>query len=179
MKTRSEIAPTLTGRGDGHSNAFATRRNPITDVPRGWRRKLPEPAAYFRATLQDADEVNEWGEMRAACPFHRDATRSLLVHLAGRRGTWRCGHCGAGGDMVSFHMRRLGVSTREAIQDLIAVGARPTKRPAADVLRRLAECSALAKQGSPLSCSELVTFERLKAEQRARDELVREMWRSS
>lgn len=179
MNPENEIAPTLGGRGDGNSNALATRSNPITDMPRGWRRHLPQPAAYFNATLQDMGEVNEWGEVRAACPFHRDPGRSLLVHMGGRCGAWRCNRCGARGDLISFHMRRLGVSTRDAIVDLIAVGARPRKRPAADAAHRLAECRELLQKGAPMTRRELATFERLKAEQRVRDELARRMRRAS
>ncbi len=61
------------------------------------------------------------------CPFHGDITPSLWVDT--ERGLWGCHACGAHGDIVNWHARRLGTNDiRAAVRDLarynVQVGVR-------------------------------------------------------
>jgi len=57
--------------------------------------------------------VGAGGEYRGLCPFHADAAPSLQVNR--RKGLWHCFGCGAGGDVISFVMKREGIGFREAL----------------------------------------------------------------
>jgi len=51
------------------------------------------------------------------CPFHDDHNPSLRVRLD--TGGFKCMACGArGGDVLSFHMKRYGLSFKQAAKDL-------------------------------------------------------------
>ena len=72
--------------------AFAFRRD-----------HLPKPAEYYSEQGLKLIGRGEWRS--ALCPFHKDTTPSLRVHL--ESGAWRCMACDAhGGDVLSFHMQR-------------------------------------------------------------------------
>jgi DNA primase len=60
--------------------------------------------------------VGAGGEYRGLCPFHADDAPSLQVNR--RKGLWHCFGCGAGGDVISFVMKREGVGFREALSIL-------------------------------------------------------------
>ena len=60
--------------------------------------------------------VGTGGEYRASCPFHGDDVPSLQVNR--RKGLWRCFGCGAGGDVISFVMKRDDVGFRDALATL-------------------------------------------------------------
>lgn len=53
---------------------------------------------------------------RGLCPFHREKTPSF--HVSPQRQAFHCFGCGAGGDVFTFLMDFLGVSFREALEEL-------------------------------------------------------------
>ncbi|MEM6932478.1 MAG: CHC2 zinc finger domain-containing protein [Pseudomonadota bacterium] len=58
------------------------------------------------------------GDMVGCCPFHEDDTPSLVVTVA--KNLWHCFGCDAGGDPISWVMKREGVSFRHAVELLRA-----------------------------------------------------------
>ncbi len=54
--------------------------------------------------------------LKALCPFHEEKTPSFFVFPD--RQSWRCFGCGAGGDMVSFVMKKEGLDFSEALKML-------------------------------------------------------------
>ncbi|MGH2363060.1 MAG: toprim domain-containing protein, partial [Chloroflexota bacterium] len=79
------------------------------------------------------------------CPFHDDATASLVVSPG--KNLWHClGACQVGGSVVDWVMRAEGVSFRHAVE-LLRDGVVPT--PVAD-RARLARSSTVTKLPSPL-----------------------------
>lgn len=56
---------------------------------------------------------NSW---KGLCPFHREKTPSFIVTPA--RGTWKCFGCDAGGDVISFLQRMLGLDFLEVVEKL-------------------------------------------------------------
>ncbi|WP_420607460.1 CHC2 zinc finger domain-containing protein [Novosphingopyxis sp.] len=54
------------------------------------------------------------GDRVGCCPFHDDATPSLVVTVA--KNLWHCFGCDAGGDPISWVMKREGVSFRHAVE---------------------------------------------------------------
>lgn len=54
------------------------------------------------------------------CPFHDDVNNpNFRVCLSGENsGSYTCDACGAGGDLIGFHMKHTGLSFQEAILDL-------------------------------------------------------------
>lgn len=59
--------------------------------------------------------VGAGGEYRGVCPLpsHEEAVPSFQVNR--RKGLWHCFGCGAGGDVISFVMKREGVGFQEAL----------------------------------------------------------------
>lgn len=74
------------------------------------------------------------GDMVGCCPFHEDGTPSLVVTVA--KNLWHCFGCEAGGDPISWVMKREGVSFRHAVEllraddapDAALVSAAPVSR---------------------------------------------------
>lgn len=54
--------------------------------------------------------------MKGLCPFHKEKTPSFFV--SGERQSYHCFGCGAGGDVFSFLMEYLGMSFRDAVEEL-------------------------------------------------------------
>jgi putative DNA primase/helicase len=78
------------------------------------RENLPQPEAYYIGqglTLKGAGI-----ERKAICPFHDDHNPSMRVNL--ETGQYICYACGAGGDLVKFHMDRHSMTFPEAAKDL-------------------------------------------------------------
>ncbi|MHC5058768.1 MAG: CHC2 zinc finger domain-containing protein, partial [Planctomycetota bacterium] len=71
---------------------------------------------YLASLGIEIKPVGAGGEYRGLCPFHADDAPSLQVNR--RRGLWHCFGCGAGGDVISFVMKREGVGFREALEIL-------------------------------------------------------------
>ncbi len=52
----------------------------------------------------------------ALCPFHDDHNPSLSIDL--QTGRWHCFACDKGGSLIDFHMRKYGLTFKEALEDL-------------------------------------------------------------
>ena len=118
------------GGNRGHAQAELRRarrdyRNtgPDARLPSNWRDRLPEPSAYYGQRVEKLGRPNGEGWAQGRCPFHEDRHESLSVNLGGARGGWRCfAGCGSG-DLVSFHERITGRPFKDAVRELLAVGA--------------------------------------------------------
>jgi hypothetical protein len=76
------------------------------------RTLLPTPASYYTQEFQKLKIKSEWVKVR--CCFHDDSTPSLNINMVD--GYFRCFSCGAkGGDVLSFHRLRYGISFIEAV----------------------------------------------------------------
>lgn len=78
------------------------------------RDRLPDPDRYYVA--QGLKLLGQGADRKALCPFHPDRNPSLSVNV--QSGNFHCFACGAGGDLVKFHMDRNGFSFPEAAKDL-------------------------------------------------------------
>jgi len=65
--------------------------------------------------------VGSGGEYRGRCPFHAESKPSFQVNR--HKGLWHCFGCGAGGDVISFVMKKGNVSFHDALM-LLAGGER-------------------------------------------------------
>ncbi|MFC4822237.1 CHC2 zinc finger domain-containing protein [Dokdonella ginsengisoli] len=97
-----------------HNNEHATR-----SLPKSWRDRLLHPSVYYRAHIAGLSKPSASGWAVGPCPFHADTNSSLSVQLTETRGGFRCSHCGVGGDLIGFEMRRLGQSFAEAVIRLV------------------------------------------------------------
>lgn len=166
MKKRNDAAPAERDRGCRKCKALGTPRNPTINLPRGWRAQLPPAAAYYRHYLDGLMASDDGGHAFAECPL---CLGRLRVNISGRKGSWRCAHCRAGGELVSYHMRRNALSFEVAVRDLMLIGRR-LSAPSPEKLRRmLAHCVELAGDGAPIDADEAAAFARAKARQHARD----------
>jgi DNA primase len=77
------------------------------------RSRLPAPLDYYGKALALKGK-GMWRQ--ALCCFHEDRTPSLSVNV--ETGHYRCFACEAGGDLLSFHMRRHGLDFKSACQAL-------------------------------------------------------------
>jgi len=76
---------------------------------------LQPPANYYKKEEIKLTGRGEW--RNALCPFHDDHNPSLRVHID--TGGFKCMACGVhGGDVLAFHMRRHGLSFKQAAKDL-------------------------------------------------------------
>ncbi len=76
---------------------------------------LQHPANYYKEQGLKLTGGGEW--KNAICPVHQDTHPSLRVRID--TGGFRCMACGAhGGDVLSFHMQRYGLSFKQAAKDL-------------------------------------------------------------
>jgi len=89
----------------------------IAKVKSSW--PLLSYLAYFYPEVR----LTGGGRWRSGrCPWHDDANPSLWVDAD--RGIWGCHSCGAHGDVINWHARRMHLDTVAALQDL----ARQTRR---------------------------------------------------
>jgi len=65
--------------------------------------------------------VGGGGEYRGRCPFHTESKPSFQVNR--HKGLWHCFGCGAGGDVISFVMKKENISFHDALM-LLAGGGR-------------------------------------------------------
>ena len=79
------------------------------------RSNLQPPATYYKKEEIKLTGRGEW--RNALCPFHDDHNPSLRIHI--NTGGFKCMACGVhGGDVLAFHMRRHGLSFKQAAKDL-------------------------------------------------------------
>ena len=73
---------------------------------------------YLASLGIELKPVGAGGEYRGLCPLpgHDEAAPSFQVNR--RKGLWHCFGCGAGGDVISFVMKREGVGFQEALEIL-------------------------------------------------------------
>lgn len=92
---------------------------PRPGLPIDWRRRLPEPEAYYRSHVAKMGRANRSSWAQGRCPFHEDHEASLSVNL--EHGGWRCfAGCGQG-DLLAFHMRLTGRRFVDAVAELTGV----------------------------------------------------------
>jgi len=113
--------PGRTGRGC--RNTFEFGKPTTVHLPSNWRDRLPDPDLYYRGHVIGLSQLDATGWVHGACPLHDDCNESLSIHVADKRGGWRCtGGCGAG-DMVAFHERLREMSFTAAVRDLLGLGS--------------------------------------------------------
>jgi hypothetical protein len=79
------------------------------------RHHLPNPATYYTEQGLRLSGGGEW--KNALCPFHQDTKPSLRLRLDS--GSFICMACGAKGrDVLAYHMKRHGLSFKQAAQQL-------------------------------------------------------------
>lgn len=108
-----------TSTSPGVRSNHSPQAHSSSSVPRNWRDRLPNPAAYYAKVVSGLGTANAEGWAQGKCLFHEDTNASLSVHVGHERGGWRCFSGCGGGDMVSFEMKRTGRSFKEAVINLI------------------------------------------------------------
>ena len=79
------------------------------------RKDLPSSITYYENQGINLKGSGAWRD--AICPFHNDTKPSLRVKV--ENGAYRCMACGArGGDVLSFHMHKHGLSFIQAAMQL-------------------------------------------------------------
>lgn len=83
------------------------------------KQNLPDPTEYYQGQGVNLIGANEWKS--ALCPFHEDTNPSLRINIIS--GGFKCMACNEhGGDVLSFQMKRFGMSFKEACKSLGAWG---------------------------------------------------------
>jgi len=81
--------------------------------------KLPSAAEYYSTIGLKLSGSGKWKS--ALCPFHEDTKPSLRINID--FGGFKCMACNEqGGDILSFHMKRYGMSFKDACKSLGAWG---------------------------------------------------------
>jgi putative DNA primase/helicase len=74
----------------------------------------------WRELLEEGGVAFEGDKDTGLCPFHDDTGQSFSTYVSdktGHRG-WRCFKCDLSGNLIDFHMKRHGLSFRDALQTL-------------------------------------------------------------
>jgi DNA primase len=88
-------------------------------IPEAEIERLKEAVPVARLVEASGIELKKGGkDMLGRCPFHEDATASLVVTPA--KNLWHCFGCGVGGGPIDWVMKRQGVSFRHAVELLRA-----------------------------------------------------------
>ncbi len=88
-------------------------------IPEAEIERLKEAVPVARLVEASGIELKKGGkDMLGCCPFHEDATASLVVTPA--KNLWHCFGCGVGGGPIDWVMKRQGVSFRHAVELLRA-----------------------------------------------------------
>ncbi len=75
------------------------------------KNKLPDPVSYLEKNGLTLIGKGEWRS--AICPFHKDTEPSVRVRI--ENGAFKCLACGEkGGDIITFHQKRFGLSFKDA-----------------------------------------------------------------
>ena len=101
-------------------------------IPEAEIERLKEAVPVARLVEATGIELKKGGkDLLGCCPFHEDATASLVVTPG--KNLWHCFGCGIGGGPIDWVMKRQGVSFRHAVELLradvgLAAGAEPGAR---------------------------------------------------
>jgi DNA primase catalytic core len=88
-------------------------------IPEAEIERLKEAVPVARLVEASGVELKKGGkDLLGRCPFHEDATASLVVTPA--KNLWHCFGCGVGGGPIDWVMKRQGVSFRHAVELLRA-----------------------------------------------------------
>jgi len=88
-------------------------------IPEAEIERLKEAVPVARLVEASGVELKKGGkDLLGRCPFHEDATASLVVTPA--KNLWHCFGCGVGGGPIDWVMKRQGVSFRHAVELLKA-----------------------------------------------------------
>jgi DNA primase catalytic core len=88
-------------------------------IPEAEIERLKEGVPVQRLIEASGIELKQGGkDLLGRCPFHEDATASLVVTPP--KNLWHCFGCGAGGGPIDWVMKRQGVSFRHAVELLRA-----------------------------------------------------------
>jgi DNA primase catalytic core len=88
-------------------------------IPEAEIERLKEAVPVERLVEASGVELKKGGkDLIGRCPFHEDATASLVVTPA--KNLWHCFGCGIGGGPIDWVMKRQGVSFRHAVELLKA-----------------------------------------------------------
>ena len=88
-------------------------------IPEAEIERLKEVVPVARLVEASGVELKKGGkDMLGRCPFHEDATASLVVTPG--KNLWHCFGCGVGGGPIDWVMKRQGVSFRHAVELLRA-----------------------------------------------------------
>ena len=88
-------------------------------IPEAEIERLKEAVPVARLVEASGIELKKGGkDLLGRCPFHEDATASLVVTPA--KNLWHCFGCGVGGGPIDWVMKRQGVSFRHAVELLRA-----------------------------------------------------------
>ena len=88
-------------------------------IPEAEIERLKEAVPMARLVEASGIEMKKGGkDMIGRCPFHEDATASLVVTPG--KNLWHCFGCGVGGGPIDWVMKRQGVSFRHAVELLRA-----------------------------------------------------------
>ena len=88
-------------------------------IPESEIERLKETVPVARLVEASGIELKKGGkDLLGRCPFHVDATASLVVTPA--KNLWHCFGCGVGGGPIDWVMKRQGVSFRHAVELLRA-----------------------------------------------------------
>jgi len=80
---------------------------------------LPSAAEYYSTIGLKLSGSGKWKS--ALCPFHEDTKPSLRINID--FGGFKCMACNEhGGDILSFHMKKYGMSFKDACKSLGAWG---------------------------------------------------------
>ena len=101
-------------------------------IPEAQIERLKEGVPVHRLIEASGIELKKGGkDLLGRCPFHEDATASLVVTPA--KNLWHCFGCGVGGGPIDWVMKRQGLSFRHAVELLraevgLAADAEPVAR---------------------------------------------------
>ena len=85
-------------------------------LPRNWRDRLPEPAAYYVRHVEKLSKPNVTGWAQGRCPFHDDSNASLSVNVGDARGGWRCfASCGGGVQSTTRRTPAFNATSRKCV----------------------------------------------------------------
>lgn len=88
-------------------------------IPEAEIERLKEAVPVARLVEASGIELKKGGkDLIGRCPFHEDATASLVVTPG--KNLWHCFGCGVGGGPIDWVMKRQGVSFRHAVELLRA-----------------------------------------------------------